>query len=327
MTGANAITVAVLGQGSIGRRHAGLLVELGCDVLVWDPAPQGEPVDGATAVATQEAALTAADAAIVASPSSEHLQQLGLALGHGCDVLVEKPLALRAEGVAELAGTVAASGLLVATAFNLRFHPGPAALHRLVLEGAIGRPLRAHASFGSHLPDWRPGTDYRQGYSARADLGGGILNDAIHEVDYVTWILGEVREAGAWLERVSDLELDVEDTVSLTLRHAGGALSTIDLDFLDRSYRRGMRVVGTEASADWDWGRGDVRLLGPGRDEVVAAPSDVASSYRAQLQAFLASVSSRVLADPLCDLAASLHVLRIADAARASARDGVRVAL
>jgi predicted dehydrogenase len=327
MSAAEPLAVAVLGQGSIGRRHAGLLVAQGCRVLVWDPAPAGEAVPGTTGAADAASALAEADAAVIASPSLLHLEQLALALDHACDVLVEKPLAVSAEGVAELVARAQADGRIAATAMNLRFHPGPAAVREVLESGAIGRPLVAHATFGSHLPGWRPDTDYRRAYSARADLGGGILRDAIHEIDYVTWMLGDAVEVGGWMEHVSDLELDVEDVALLTLRHASGALTTIDLDFLDRSYRRGIRIVGSDGSVDWSWAREDVRVLAAGSERVIAAPSDVAPSYGEQMRAFLASVRARRLAPPLCDLAAGLRAVRVADAARASARDGSRVDL
>ena len=327
MTSGQQLTVAVLGQGSIGRRHAGLLVDEGCRVLVWDPAPAADAVAGTTIADDAASALAEADVAVVASPSLLHLEQLGLALDHGCDVLVEKPLAVSAEGLEELVLRADADGRIAATAMNLRFHPGPVAVREVIAGGAIGRPLVAHATFGSYLPGWRPGTDYRNAYSARADLGGGILRDAIHEIDYVTWALGDAVEIGGWMEHVSDLELDVEDVALLTLRHASGALTTIDLDFLDRSYRRGIRVVGTDGSVDWSWRREDVRILTAEQERVIPAPSDVAPSYRAQMRAFLASVRERHLAPTLCDLATGLLAVRIADAARVSAATGSRVRL
>ena len=56
----------------------------------------------------------------------------------------------------------------------------------------------------------------------RAALGGGILLDAIHELDYLLWLLGPVASVSAELDRVSDLEIDVEDTALLSLRFASG---------------------------------------------------------------------------------------------------------
>jgi predicted dehydrogenase len=322
--------IAILGQGSIGRRHAGLFAAEGCEVLAWDPVPQAEPQAGVARVASAEEALALADAAVVASPSSRHLEQARLALGHGCHVLVEKPLSTSADGAAEVIETARRAGLMLAVAMNLRFHPGPATVRRLVRSGAIGRPLLGHVSFGSFLPDWRPNTDYRRSYSARSELGGGIALDAIHEVDYATWTLGDAQEVSAWLGRVSDLELDVEDVALLTVRHAGGAMSTIALDYLDRRYRRGCRIVGSEGSVEWSWADERVRVLTADTEQTLSAPSDVAMSYRDQAREFLAAVANGALQPETSRLGSALeglHAVRVVDAARAASADGRRIAL
>jgi len=323
-------TIAVLGQGSIGRRHARLLVAEGCEVVAYDPVPAAEEVAGVRRVERPEAALEGAVAAVVATPSVHHLEHAALALDHGCHVLVEKPIAASADGVEALIERAAVAGRVLAVGMNLRFHPGPATVRRLVGEGAIGQPLLAHVTFGSWLPGWRPGTDYRDAYSARAELGGGIALDAIHEVDYATWSLGEAVEVSGWLQRVSDLELDVEDVALLTLRHAGATLTTIELDYLDRRYRRGCRIVGAEGSIEWRWADERVQVLTADGERAFPAPSDVAPTYRDQARAFLVAVGRGAVdpaSSPLADARAGLHAVRVVDAARASSADGRRVSL
>lgn len=317
------ITAAVLGQGSIGRRHAGILAELGCTVRTWDPAD-----DRPGSLARAEDALDGADVAVIASPSVHHRDQIGLALDHGCHVLVEKPPATTAEGLLDLSARADAAGRLVAVAFNLRFHPGPETVAAVVASGEIGRPLTAQVAFGSYLPDWRPGTDYRESYSARAELGGGILLDAIHELDYATWILGDAADVDARLARLSDLELDVEDAAIVTTRHASGALSTITLDYLDRAYHRGCRIAGSEASVAWSWEGDVVQVLGSDTAREVTAPSSaITESYRRQMAAFLEAASRGTLVPPLCGLAEAAATMRLADAARESDATGRRVIL
>ena len=323
----NRVSAAVLGQGSIGRRHAALLLEAGVEVVAYDAAPGWRPQDGVAAAATPEEALQRADAAIVASPTSEHLAQARLALEHGCHVLVEKPLSTTSDGLGELRALADATDRVLAVGFNLRFHPGPSHVRDVVASGAIGRPLLAEVTCGSWLPGWRPGTDYRQAYSARAELGGGVLLDAIHELDYTTWMLGPAVEVGAWMGRVSELELDVEDAAILTLAHEAGTMSTVTLDYVDRSYRRGCRVVGSEASVEWRWDRERVVVLRPNRaPEERPAPSEVAPTYRRQTAAFLDAVAQGAIApgSGLCDAAAGAHSVAIADAARRSAAAGGR---
>ena len=64
--------------------------------------------------------------------------------------------------------------------FQFRFHPGLQQVKRLLEEGAIGRPFSVRAHWGEYLPGWHPWEDYRQGYSARPDLGGGVVLTLCH---------------------------------------------------------------------------------------------------------------------------------------------------
>jgi predicted dehydrogenase len=282
----------VIGQGSIGRRHAGNLRDLGYEVVTYDPLDPG-------GAASEIEALRDASACVIASPSSEHSRHARMAIEMGVPALVEKPLALNA---AE-AGELEALGGDVAVAMNLRFHPG---VQRLRDElPSAGRVLRADVWCGSWLPGWRPGTDYRESYSARADLGGGVLLDAIHEIDYLTWLCGPVVAVQATLARVSELEIDVEDTALLTLQMASGALATVALDYYDRTYHRGARIVGSESTLTWDW----------------TDPADAAPTYVDELRAFLEG-------GPRTTVPEARHALEVVDAARASAAaDGVKVRL
>jgi predicted dehydrogenase len=326
-----ATSLAVLGFGSIGRRHASIAREHGYDVRVFDPALTGAAPDGLQLAGSAEEALDGARVAIVASPTSVHLEQATLAIEHSCHVLVEKPLATHAAGADALLHAARERGQLLAVAMNLRFHPGPRGVHEVVHSGAIGRPLLAHFTFGSYLPHWRPQDDYRTGYSARSELGGGVLLDVIHEIDYAVWILGTVDSVSAHVAHVSDLEVDVEDMATVQLHFTGGAVASMDLDYLDRSYRRGCRIVGSEGSVAWSWHEEHIVVYGrDGAEEVRPTPSDVAPSYREQFAAFLSAVTrERPQLDDtgLVTGSEALRVLRIVDAARESSQRGCRVAV
>jgi predicted dehydrogenase len=252
-----------------------------------------------------------------------------LAVERGCHVLVEKPIAASAEGIPALLALAAERDRVVAVGFNLRFHPGPSGVARVVHSGAIGDPLLARFDFGSHLQDWRPGTDYRRSYSARSELGGGVLLDVIHELDYAGWLLGRAEQASAVLGYTGTLEIDVEDHVLARVRYASGARGSFTLDYLDRSYRRGCRVIGSEASAEWSWAREEVVIVRGGEIvERVPAPRDFAPSYERQMTAWLAAVDAGSAEGlGLVDGEHALHVQQLADACRRSSEEGRRVAV
>jgi predicted dehydrogenase/RimJ/RimL family protein N-acetyltransferase len=311
------VRVAVLGQGSIGRRHAGLLRELGCEVVTYDPVAGGS-------AAGEDEALAAADAVVVASPSSEHARQAEAAIRRGLPTLVEKPLALDGPAASRVARLAAERGVPLAVAMNLRYHAGPRTVRELLPE--IGRPLRAAVWCGTWLPGWRPGTDYRETYSAQRALGGGVLLDIVHEVDELLWLLGPAATVSALLPTVSDLEIDVEDVALLQLQLASGVPATVTLDYLDRGYHRGCRIVGSEGTVAWEWTAEEVVVHGPGGEtRHVPASSDVAPTYRAELEDFLAAVrGGRAPAAPAAD---ALAVMGVLDAARVAHAEGRRVAV
>jgi predicted dehydrogenase/RimJ/RimL family protein N-acetyltransferase len=316
----------VLGQGSIGRRHARIALELGHELSVYDPDPSMSPPSGARVAASSSECIEQAEAVIVASPSSKHVAHARAAIERGLPVLVEKPLALNHVQAAELDWLSRERGTMLSVAMNLREHPGVQALSELLAEGTIGRVLRAHAWCGSWLPGWRAG-DYRASYSARSELGGGVLLDvAVHELDYLLALVGSACSVSALARHVSELEIDVEDVASIVMELANGGVAEVAVDYIDHAYTRGCRLVGSEGTIEWSW---ESQLLTcydssgvPSRREL---RSDVAPTYRAQLDRFLRAVREGALAPvPASEAQRTLAVI---DAARVSCQDGHRVGL
>jgi predicted dehydrogenase len=209
---------------------------------------------------------------------------------------------------------------------NLRFHPAIRRLRDLVSCGALGAIRYAQVSAGSDLRTWRPGTDYRSGYSARAALGGGIVRDSIHELDYITWILGPAASITAEVARVSDLEIDVEDVGLGLVRLASGALVSVDLTYIDTVYRRSCMLVGAAATARWEWTTGTIEIAAPGADpRVLDVAADVSATYVATIHDFLeAVVHGR---QPCADVDQGCAMVELAAALLDAAHTGQRVHL
>jgi len=203
--------------------------------------------------------------------------------------------------------------------YNLRFHEPLHQYVRILSSGAIGRPLSARAWFGSWLPSWRPATDYRVGYSARADLGGGVLLDAMHELDLLFWILpGHFEVVGSMVARVGDLDIDVEDTVKAILRHDTGVPVEVSLDYLSRRYRRGLDLMGTDGNLQLDWATQTISLETPGGVETFEAAADVAESYVGEARCFIQWLRGEARPPVLGEEGA--QSVRLADAIRQASR-------
>ena len=304
----------VVGAGSAGSRHARLLRDLGADVTVTDPdAARFAAIEGVRSFVTGDATWDGYDGIVIAGPSVFHASQAEAALATGAAVLVEKPLAVTARDAARVAER---GGSRLMVGYNLRCHAPVTAV--LAHARTIG-PLRyVHAWCGSYLPDWRPGTDYRTSYSARADLGGGVLLDASHELDLVVELLGTgVSVLGSRVERAGDLELDVEDTAVALLVGPTGTLATVELDYLSPTYRRGIEVVGRDGTARYDWASGVLETTGSERSGREQVDTDVLDSYRRQAERFVELIDDGTAAP--CGGPAGAEVVRLADAIRAGA--------
>ena len=170
----------------------------------------------------------------------------------GCHLFLEKPISHSLERLDELQAAVHRGGGQVLTGYQFRFHPGLRHARRLLAEGAIGRPLSVRAHWGEYLPGWHPWEDYRQGYSARADLGGGVVLTLSHPLDYLRWLFGEVSALWAFTGQLSDLELQVEDTAEIGLRFACGVLGSVHLDYNQHPPAHCLEIIGTQGAIRWD---------------------------------------------------------------------------
>lgn len=252
----------VLGCGSIGRRHARNLRDLDVQVLVSDvdesraQAAAGEL--GAQAC-DRDTADADVDVVVVATPSVAHLDDLAWALERGAHVFVEKPLgASRADLDRALALSRQHASRRVMVGCNMRFTHGFQLLRRHL--HAVGRPVALLVDFGWWLPAWRPQQDYRAGYSAQRALGGGVILDAIHEIDYTMVLAGPVADVQARWAASGALECDVEDVADITLQHGSAVQSHLHLDYLRRTYTRRCTIMGDAGTLHWDFARGHVEL-------------------------------------------------------------------
>jgi len=252
----------VAGCGSIGRRHIRNLRTLGADpVYAFDSSSErlhGAVQDlGVGPCRSFEDGLSRRPALVlICTPPHQHVEMALNAVEAGSHVFVEKPLSDSLDGTDKLLAATAKAGRSLHVGYNWRFHPGLRRIYELLSRGDIGDLLTLRAEFGQYLPDWRPDQDYRTSYTALAYMGGGIVRDASHEVDYVCWLAGEVRGVYCLAGKFSNLEMDVEDTAEITLRLSSPAVAQIHVDCTQRAYTRNCKLIGTAGTLVWDYADG-----------------------------------------------------------------------
>lgn len=322
---------AVWGCGSIGRRHLRNVLDLGySDIVAFDVDPERRKAVGSThtvQVVDTEADLlrSGADVTVIATPTIHHQAQLfQLLRDTDSHVFVEKPACHTADGTAELLELADRKGVRVMVACNWRFHPGVAYVRELLERGTIGQPVSARVEGGSYLPSWHPSEDYRKGYSARRDLGGGCLLDCIHEVDYANWMFGRPSQVVGFHDNLGDLGIETEDAAALLIRYESGTLVTVNLDYVQRPSHRSCRIVGREGTIEWVLSEGRVRWFRADRGDWcewrVPEENAVDRSYVAEIRHFIEAVLGR--GELMSDLREGIRAVSVVDAARESQRDG-----
>ena len=312
------MSIAVLGLGSIGLRHALNLIALGRDVIGFDPSPDRRSVlveAGGKATEDRAALIAQSEAVVVASPNAHHLNDLRAAVEAGRPAFVEKPLSHKLDGIDAVLAQADKTGVPIFAALNLRFHPAVQEAKRRLAAGDIGKPLWGRLICSSYLPNWRPNQDYRQGYTADPATGG-VLFDIVHEFDLAHHLLGAATAVAAQARRSGKLEMASEDVADVLLRHESGATSSLHLDYITRPPMRVTEIAGED---------GFLRLDIAGRSATITDASGAVTlekkyvttfddDYRDEMAAFLACVTGQE--KPLCDGREARDVLTQVVAAR-----------
>jgi predicted dehydrogenase len=187
------------------------------------------------------------DFAVVASPSSRHVETCVALLEAGIPVFVEKPASVNRAGLDKLVGLARKKPLMVG--YHLRFHPCVKRLRELIDTKRVGRVQSVEVAVHSHMPSWHGYEKPDSFYAGRKDLGGGVVLTEIHEIDLLAWLFGLPTRVTAFRGNASDLGLDVEDTVGAVLeqKDAGRIFPvTLMLSFMQRPPARRFAVNGSE---------------------------------------------------------------------------------
>jgi len=320
----------IAGLGSIGRRHMRNLLALGeKDIVLYRTGKSTMPEEELAGF-PQEASLHEVlkkhrpDAVIVSNPTAMHLDVAIPAAEAGCAILLEKPISHSTARLDALQTAVKKSGSKILVAFQFRFHPGLVRAKRLISDGEIGRVISAHVHFGEYLPAWHPWEDYRKGYAARADMGGGVVLTQCHSLDYLPWLVGKVESVWGFTAKLSDLEVDVEDTAKIGLRFQGGALGSLHLDYNQQPPAHYFEIIGTKGSLQWNLSDGATRIYrAVVKDWEVYPLSETWERnvmFMEQMKHFLQVVLGETA--PSCTLEDGVRVMRLIEAVHESQKNG-----
>ncbi len=242
----------IIGLGSIGERHARILLESGQEVVGVDINPKSGlnfPIYNNI----ESGWKSRPDMAWICTPTNLHAKHAIEALTRGLHVFIEKPVSHDIESAKAIQDVweKTTEKRMVWVGCNMRFHPGVVRLKKAIDKGLIGPPLIYRIHFSHYLPNMRPETDYRNTYVAHASQEGGIILDDIHDIDLALWFAGRAKKINGTALNSGILDLDVEDIAHISILHSNGTFSEIHMDFLRRTKSRGIEVIGEKGTLEW----------------------------------------------------------------------------
>lgn len=217
----------VVGAGDISRVHLAALISLGVEVAAVVDLDEQRAAEGAASVGTLgstdlEAVLAGGgiDVVHVCTPHDQHVPVALTALAAGVNVLLEKPLAHRLADAERLAEAATAAGVKAGVCFQNRYNGTSRAMKDVLDGGGLGPIVAASATVA-----WSRTSAYYEakpwaGQSPRSG-GGALINQSIHTVDLMQWLVGPVSEVAGRASQLLPLPgVDVEDTAALTMLHS-----------------------------------------------------------------------------------------------------------
>jgi UDP-N-acetyl-2-amino-2-deoxyglucuronate dehydrogenase len=276
------------------------------------------------------------DLVAIGSPSGLHAKEGVAAARRGLHVLVEKPIDINLKSADALIAECEKAGVKLGVFFQDRTAPDLCRLKELIDQGRLGRPILASAQVKWYrAPEYYSGSRWRG--TPALDGGGALINQGVHTVDLLVWLMGDVARVHA--KAITGLhQIEVEDTVVATLEFDSGAVGVLEAaTSVYPGYARRLELTGSEGTIIVEGDhiiRADLRAplddlpLRTTHESQIRSNSPVVSDvsgHRRVLEDFIHAVQTN--GRPLCDGQEGRRSLAVVTAIYESSRSGQAVDL
>ena len=283
--------ILIIGLGSIARKHIAALRNIDPDVeiLALRSSRGATGCDGVRDIYDISALKdTDIDFAIISTPTSEHIGSIMTARHIGCPLFIEKPIYHTLECEAAVKDLMM-SGVLTYVACNLRFLDCIRYVKNAVeTRGVAVNEVNVYC--GSYLPEWRKGVDFRDVYSSKPEMGGGVNIDLIHEIDYLYWIFGSPENTVKVLRNNSTLGIRAVDYANYTMDY-GNFCASVVLNYYRRDYRRTLEIVWEDETWLCDLSANKVTRTSDGH-VIFRSDKSIPDTYEDQMRYFVELVKN-----------------------------------
>lgn len=239
--------VCFVGIGSIAKRHIRNLSEIcnergiNLQIDAFRRFSADKPEGVSDIYNTVESVPADYDIIFITNPTEKHLETLRLFHEKGKHFFIEKPV-VSVSQVDEAKTFVLRDDSVYYIACPLRYNSVIQYIKQNVNPNDV---ISVRCISSSYLPEWRPGQDYRDTYSAHKDLGGGVSIDLIHEWDYLTYLFGWPNKVQSFRGKKSSLEIDSDD-YAIYIAEYSDKIIELHLDYFGRKTIREIQLFTAE---------------------------------------------------------------------------------
>ena len=324
--------IAIVGLGNIGIRHLNIVRALLPDskiIIVRSGKSkklEEEKYADRVFFSLKDAIDYGISAAILASPANYHIEQAIDLMKNDIHVFIEKPLSNCLKKTKKLLDIQSQSNSIGLLGYCLRYSQSGIKFKNNLKQNKMGKLLHVHVDCGSYLPFWRKGKDYKKTVSAQFKLGGGVLLELSHELDYINWFFGKMKNVYAKLQNSGTLDIDVEDSADLIFESEKGYVVSVHLDFNSQNNRRSCKTIWSKGSLTWDVNGNKViwKLInGEVKEEIFE--NDKNLLYIEQMKHFFDCIYNKKR--PLVSFCDGVNVLNMVESAKKSNEFGKKMTL
>jgi predicted dehydrogenase len=265
-------TALIVGYGSIGKRHAHILKRVikikKIFILTKQKCKQYNVITN-----LEQTKLLNPDYIVICSNTSDHLKHLLFFEKnfYGKVILVEKPLFSKFIDVK-------IKNNKVFVGYNLRYSPVIQKLRSIIKNQKI---YSLNIQCSSHLPYWRTNRDYKKVYSAEKKLGGGVLLDMSHELDYIQWIFGKIDKIFyKKIAKISNLKINAEDS-AVILGKIKKINLLVNINFFSKINKREIIIDGNSINVKADLVKSTIEIysLKENKSKIINYSRNINLSY------------------------------------------------
>ena len=288
------LKVCFIGVGSIAKRHIRNLqavceqrkIKLHMDAFRHSVGKQSL-VDGIETVYHNIAQMPDYDIIFITNPTELHLMSLKKFHDKGKHFFIEKPVVSQGQ-IEEAKHFCLKEDAVYYVACPLRYN---AVIQYIKKNINVDDVISVRSISSSYLPDWRPGQDYRETYSAHKSLGGGVSIDLIHEWDYLTYLFGRPEKVKCFIGKKSKLDIDSDD-YAIYIAEFENKIAELHLDYFGRKTIREIQLLMHDETIVGDIANNKISFLRSG--EVIEFHEERDDYQKRELEHFLDMVEGVV---------------------------------